>query len=162
MTEEACAICAVAAATADEDVVYRSDAFTVAPAPMQVPGWFLLWTNRHDAYGLWELTDGEASEFGRLVRVVAAASRDATGAERLYLMALGEHALHFHAMVLARTGAMPLDVRGPGLLAAGSAFADPALTRSVAVEVRTRLLREAPKNGSEPEYPPSRSEHLPS
>jgi diadenosine tetraphosphate (Ap4A) HIT family hydrolase len=137
-----CAICDVAV-TSDEAAVYRSDTFTVAPAPppTQVPGWFLLWTNRHDVNGLWELSESESSEFGRLVRAVSHAARDATGAERVYLMAFGEHALHFHAMLLSRTAEMPVEIRGPGLLAAGADWASPIEAASVADAVRTRLVR---------------------
>jgi diadenosine tetraphosphate (Ap4A) HIT family hydrolase len=138
MTDTACSICDVAATSAAV-VVYSSDAFTVAPAPMQVPGWFLLWTNRHDVNGLWEMTDGEASEFGRLARDLAQTAREATDAERTYLMAFGEHALHFHAMVLTRTADMPQDARGPGLLARGAEFADARRAQSVADLVRARL-----------------------
>jgi diadenosine tetraphosphate (Ap4A) HIT family hydrolase len=141
MTQQTCAICDVAAGTDEQSWVYRSEAFTVAPASAQVPGWFLLWTNRHDASGIWELTDSEAAEFGVLTRRVADASRDATAAERVYLMAFGEHALHFHAMLLARTADMPAGVRGAGLLAAGSSLADPTRAIAVAEEVRKRLRR---------------------
>jgi diadenosine tetraphosphate (Ap4A) HIT family hydrolase len=151
MTDQDCAICDVAARTHDETIVFRSDAFTVVPAPAEVPGWFLFWTNRHDANGLWDLTAGEAAEFGLLSRDLAGAARETTGAERAYLMSFGEHALHFHAMVLARTAEMPQDARGAGLLAQGARFADPPRARTVTAEVRARLG-----------YPPSRSEHLPS
>jgi diadenosine tetraphosphate (Ap4A) HIT family hydrolase len=139
ITPTDCAICDVAASIDDGAVVRRTGAFTVAPATVRVPGWFLLWTNRHDAAGLWELTDAEAQEFGQLIRDLSQAVRACVDAERTYVMTFGEHALHFHAMVLARTTVMPPDSRGPALLGRGPDFADAARATAVTEQVR-RLL----------------------
>ncbi|MDQ1695284.1 MAG: hypothetical protein QOJ03_637 [Frankiaceae bacterium] len=142
-----CAICDVAARV-DADVVHRTSLFTVAPATVKVPGWFLLWTNRHDAAGLWDVSDAEAEEFGRLVRDLSRAARACTDAERTYVITFGEHALHFHAMVLARTRDMPPASRGPALLSRGPDFADEERAAAVAAQVRELLGRTRGQRGS--------------
>jgi hypothetical protein len=57
---------------------------------------------------------------------------------------MGEHALHFHAMVLARTADTLLEHRGAALLSTAPALADPAAAREVAIALRAALARSAP------------------
>jgi diadenosine tetraphosphate (Ap4A) HIT family hydrolase len=147
MSADGCAICGVAAATPEEQIVLRGEHFAVGTG-MDVPGWLLLWTLRHEAQGLWELTDEEAAELGPLLRDLSAALQREYGAERTYVMAMGEHALHFHAMVMARPAGAPAEQRGPGLLAAGGALADPAEARSVAARLRDVLAARGDRSVS--------------
>jgi diadenosine tetraphosphate (Ap4A) HIT family hydrolase len=142
VSEQDCRLCASARALTDADVVHRGAHFT-ASTGMDVPGWVLMWSHRHDAQGLWELTDAESREFGLLLRDVAAAVRTTCGAERTYVLAMGEHALHFHAMVLARTADTPPEFRGPALLAQAAALADRDAARAVAGRLRSALQRES-------------------
>ncbi|MCW2608242.1 MAG: hypothetical protein JWO60_2935 [Frankiales bacterium] len=137
-----CRLCATAEAVDEADVVHRGTSFTAATG-MKVPGWVLLWSHRHEAQGLWELTDAESAELGILLRDLSAAVRDTVGAERTYVMAMGEHALHFHAMVLARTPDTAPEHRGPGLLAAAPALADAAAARTVAAGLRASMACRA-------------------
>jgi diadenosine tetraphosphate (Ap4A) HIT family hydrolase len=133
-----CAICHVAAQTTDETAVHSDEHFTVGTG-MDVPGWLLLWTNRHEAQGLWELDDREAHALGPLLRTLAAALKEECRAERAYIMAMGEHALHFHAMVMARPEGAAPEARGPGLLSAAASLADREAAQAVAARIRTRL-----------------------
>jgi diadenosine tetraphosphate (Ap4A) HIT family hydrolase len=135
MSADECAICKVAAATPEDQLVLRTAHFAVDTG-MEVPGWLLLWTVRHEAQGLWSLTDEETAELGPLLRDLAGALGREHGAERTYVMSMGEHALHFHAMVMARPAGAPADQRGPGLLAAGGALADPDAARALAARLR--------------------------
>jgi diadenosine tetraphosphate (Ap4A) HIT family hydrolase len=143
VSEEPCRLCATADAVAPEDVLLRTEHFTAATG-MQVPGWVLLWSHRHDAQGLWQLTDEESAELGPLLRDLALAVKDACGAERTYVLSLGEHALHFHAMVMARTADTPVGARGPALLAAAGGLADGPASREVARRVRAALAARRP------------------
>lgn len=136
--EMECSICHVAASATSEDVVYRGRHFTAATG-MDVPGWVLLWTDRHEAQGLWELSDEESDELGRLLRDLAAGLRQEYGAERTYIMAMGEHALHFHAMVMARPADASPEARGATLLASAPSLVDSAAARAVAAKLRTAL-----------------------
>lgn len=142
MTAEVCAICKVGGATPQDQLVLRSRHFAVSTG-MNVPGWLLLWTVRHEAQGLWELNDDEAAELGPLLRDLSAALQREHGAERIYVMSMGEHALHFHAMVMARPAGAHADQRGPGLLAAAGALADPEAARALAVRLRGVLAARA-------------------
>ena len=135
---QSCRLCSTAAIVPPEDVVLRTEHFTAAVG-MQVPGWVLLWSHRHDAQGLWELTDDESAELGPLLRDLSAAVRTACDADRTYVLSLGEHSLHFHAMVMARTADTPAADRGPALLAAAARLADPEAARAAAGRVRAAL-----------------------
>lgn len=138
MSGHECAICKVNDATPEDQLVLRTRHFAVGTG-MDVPGWLLLWTVRHEAQGLWALDDEEAAELGPLLRDLAGALEREHDAERTYVMAMGEHALHFHAMVMARPAGAPADQRGPGLLAAGGELADPAAARALASRLRGAL-----------------------
>lgn len=138
MPDPDCRMCATAASVDPADVLHRGAHFTAATG-MGVPGWALLWTHRHAAQGLWELDDAETAELGPLLRDLARALRSACGAERTYVMAMGEHALHFHAMVMARSAQTPLELRGPALLHAAADLRDTAASRTTAAAVRAAL-----------------------
>lgn len=138
MTTTECGICRVAGAMSDEDVVLRTDRFVVGTG-MDVPGWLLLWTVRHEAQGLWELDDAEADDLGPLLRDLAAVLQSELGAERTYVMAMGEHVLHFHAMVMARPADAAPEARGAALLAAAPSLADQDAARAVAARLRPVL-----------------------
>lgn len=138
MSDQECRLCATAASVDPADVLHRGDHFTAATG-MGVPGWVLLWTHRHDAQGLWELSDDESADLGPLLRDVARGVRTACGAERTYVMAMGEHALHFHAMVMARTEQTPTELRGPALLQAAAGLRDVETARTTAAAIRAAL-----------------------
>jgi diadenosine tetraphosphate (Ap4A) HIT family hydrolase len=137
-TEKDCDICAVAAAVEEAQVVHRGATLTAATA-MDVPGWFLIWTNRHDALGLWALRDDESVELGLLLRDLGGAVHTVCGAERAYVLAFGERALHFHAMVQARTPDIAEDARGPHLLGTAPSRVNPDEARRIAALVRAEL-----------------------
>ncbi|MCU1693768.1 MAG: uncharacterized protein JWM64_2859 [Frankiales bacterium] len=120
--------------------MHRGTSFSAAVG-MGVPGWVLLWSHRHGAQGLWELDDAEAAELGLLLRDLSAAVREVCDAERVYVMAMGEHALHAHAMVMPRTADLAAEHRGPQLLAAASVLRDPERARQVAGRLRAALPR---------------------
>jgi diadenosine tetraphosphate (Ap4A) HIT family hydrolase len=67
--------------------------------------------------GLQSMTDSQGASFGPTVAKVARAMRDALGAERVYLVSMGETHLHLHSLLLARTAADPVDGRGVSRIA---------------------------------------------
>jgi diadenosine tetraphosphate (Ap4A) HIT family hydrolase len=92
-------MCEVLAAAVPGKLVYR-DAHWAA-ITTDVPGWILIMTTRHGEW-TWDLTADEASGFGGVVGDVSSAVKKAFGAERVYLLGLGENFLHFHVMVMPR------------------------------------------------------------
>jgi diadenosine tetraphosphate (Ap4A) HIT family hydrolase len=62
--------------------------------------------------GLWSMTDSQSSSFGPTVADVARAMQIAFGAERVYLVSMGEAHAHLHSLLLSRTSVDPIDERG--------------------------------------------------
>jgi diadenosine tetraphosphate (Ap4A) HIT family hydrolase len=115
MADDNCHICAMVANAEDASTVYRDDLWT-ATAAIGVPGWVMLCANRH-AEGGWGLSKDEATSFGPLYSAVSSALRDVCDAECVYMLYLGENALHFHALAVARGADAPPEHRGPGIVA---------------------------------------------
>ena len=137
MPDRDCHICEMGRSTAPETTIY-ADGLWTAGTVADVPGWVMLWTNRHTD-GPWELSADEASSFGPLYVGLARAVREACKGERVYLLYLGENALHFHAMLVPRRADAPPDLRGPGIVAKAGELADRESALRVAASIRQRL-----------------------
>ena len=74
------------------------------PAP--IAGWTFLCTVRH-VQGAADLDDAEADGFGRAVRRVSRAVREATGCDRVYAIAFGQGAPHLHVHLVPRFDSDP-------------------------------------------------------
>jgi diadenosine tetraphosphate (Ap4A) HIT family hydrolase len=124
------------------DATVWSDADWIASGMSDVPGWVMVATRQHSE-GSWGLSDREAATAGPVLRALSRALKEAVGAERVHLMAQGEHAVHFHYLMTAR---------GPGdtpifdtaeLARRSPALADRAQASAAAERIRT-LLAKAP------------------
>jgi diadenosine tetraphosphate (Ap4A) HIT family hydrolase len=83
---------------------------SLSPAPLA--GWLVLKPLRH-CEGLEELTAAEAEGLGPLLRRACSALRAVTGAEKVYVIFLGEAVAHLHLHLIPRTADHPVDLRGP-------------------------------------------------
>lgn len=132
-----CHICELLTAQAAERVVLDDEvwcAYQVA----DVPGWITLATRQH-VDGPDALTDGQADSFGRHVRAIGAALKQATGAERVHVVYLGEAARHFHAGLFPRLAGQEPLLGNERVVAEVESAADAARAASVRVHVRELL-----------------------
>jgi diadenosine tetraphosphate (Ap4A) HIT family hydrolase len=114
-----------------DDPVWR--AFQVA----EVPGWIMLAPKEH-VEGTWGLTDEQSERFGRALRDVSAAVKEATGADRVYCMYLGESARHFHAGLFPlQPGEEPLVDNSR--IAAAAAAGDPGRAQATREAIRAMM-----------------------
>lgn len=100
-----CHVCSMLSQDDPDRIVYEDDhwrAFLMA----DVPGWVMLASKRH-AEGPWGLSSGEAEGLGPAVQSVGAAVRDATSADRVHTVFLGENSLHFHLGFFPRVPGEP-------------------------------------------------------
>lgn len=102
-----------------------------------VPGWFVVAPVRH-AEQIDALDDRELAELGPVVAEVAAALRESTPAERVYVSVFAEVLHHLHVHVIARPPGAPAELTGPRVFLA-TAKADADAARRVAERVFARL-----------------------
>lgn len=103
-----CAVCQIQAAlhTGTDPLIRRSGPWLLRhhPHPSPLVGWLLLDARRHvpgpDAFD-----DAEAAEFGPMLRRSSALLKQLVGCERVYAIAFGEGARHFHLHLIPRHGA---------------------------------------------------------
>ena len=132
-----CHVCKLDKTAKDDAIVYRDDTW-MAASPIDVPGWFMLFTHQHND-GLWTLTEQEAVEFGRLSHALSAVLEQVCDAERVYLMYQGENTLHFHALLVARGADVPVEWRGPAPITKANEMVAPEESRRLAAEVKAAL-----------------------
>lgn len=121
------------------DILLRTLRYAVHPVigGGAVPGWLVVAPFRHvEAIDL--LEPGEQVELGPLLSRVAAALREATPAERLYVNVFAEEVSHLHVHLIARPPALSPERRG-GRLFHDPARADPAEAAQIAAAVRAAL-----------------------
>jgi diadenosine tetraphosphate (Ap4A) HIT family hydrolase len=76
------------------------------PHPSPLVGWLLLDTMRHVA-GAAEFDAEEAAGFGTMLQRSSALVKELTGCDRVYAIAFGEGARHFHLHLIPRHAAEP-------------------------------------------------------
>ncbi|MBX3355164.1 MAG: hypothetical protein KF724_05640 [Phycisphaeraceae bacterium] len=76
------------------------------PEPVPMAGWLIVDLDRH-AEGWHAIDSDEASEFGHLMQRLSSALREASGAERIYLLSFTEMVPHLHAHLAPRHGSDP-------------------------------------------------------
>ena len=100
-----CLICAIYADRARH--IYDEGPWFAA-AVADVPGWVMLGTKTH-LEGAWSLSAEDAAGLGPALRATARAVQQATNAERVHMVFLGEGARHFHLGFFPRAqGESPL------------------------------------------------------
>jgi diadenosine tetraphosphate (Ap4A) HIT family hydrolase len=121
-------------------------------APTGVPGWMVLYTNRHAA-GPAVFDDAEAESFGPTLRHLHSRLLAVTGALRIYTAAMGESSPHFHCHLVPRYPSMPKDAKAWAVFdlqraaAAGEIPTDEAEATRLAGAYRELLLAEPPPEG---------------
>lgn len=136
-----CELCRLEASTEEPPGgwVLRTDLWSVCVAPgFEAPGWLFLQLRRH-AEGPMGMDDAEAAELGPLVARVSAGIQAATGAERVYLLALGETFPHFHVLLLPRMPFAPDEEKGVALFAKRAELCDPPAAAETAARVCTAV-----------------------
>lgn len=116
----------------------RLGRFVVHPRAEEaaVPGWMILAPARHVEQ--WDdLSAEELAEIGTLIKNVAAALRQETEAEKVYVNVFAEVLAHLHVHVIARTADVPPEVRGPKIFL--STGADPEAADAIGERVLARL-----------------------
>lgn len=122
-------------------IAWRGGGFVLhAPLdPCPLPGWLVLTSERH-ARALYELTDDEAAQLGRIAARAMRAQREALGAEHVYAFAIGDVLRHLHVHLVPRFADTPARLRGRGCFDATPDDALPAWRLIAAVESVRRAL----------------------
>ncbi|HET7755587.1 MAG TPA: HIT family protein [Anaeromyxobacteraceae bacterium] len=122
-------------------IAWRGRGFVLhAPLdPCPIPGWLVLTSERH-ARALYDLSDAEAAELGRITARAMRAQRDALGAEHVYAFAIGDVLRHLHVHLVPRFADTPARLRGRGCFDARAGDALPAWRLIAAVESVRRAL----------------------
>jgi diadenosine tetraphosphate (Ap4A) HIT family hydrolase len=76
------------------------------PLPAPLPGWLLLDCQRHVG-GPARFDDEECASMGPMLRRASTLVRELTGCDRVYAIAFGEGARHFHMHLIPRHGSDP-------------------------------------------------------
>jgi diadenosine tetraphosphate (Ap4A) HIT family hydrolase len=104
----------------------------------EVPGWLTVGLRRHGV-GMMSMDAAEASTFGLVLARVSAAMQTVTGAERVYIVGLGELHPHWHVTLAARGPDAPAEQRGLRLFDRRDELLDPDESVRVAHQVRDLL-----------------------
>jgi diadenosine tetraphosphate (Ap4A) HIT family hydrolase len=131
---DGCHICELRDGATESQVVYRDDNWTMA-SPVGVPGWVMLFPNRHDE-GIWELDEQQSAQLGQLAVALAKCLRDVCQPECVYVMYAGETALHTHVMAIARGAEIPEEWRGGAIIAKYAELLDEAEATRVVEALR--------------------------
>jgi diadenosine tetraphosphate (Ap4A) HIT family hydrolase len=141
-----CHVCAIEAADDSQRELYVDEHWRASSAT-DAPGWVMLLNRRHNPGWLWDLTDDEASSYGLHLRAIAKAITEVCGAERVYLIALGENTLHYHCLLIPRFADTPAEMRGAALLGHAASLANPTRALEVTAELRDHLAAAGARNG---------------
>jgi diadenosine tetraphosphate (Ap4A) HIT family hydrolase len=101
-----CGVCRIhAGAPGSELQIRRAGAWLLRhhPLPAPLPGWLVLDSLRHVG-GPIDFDAAECADLGPMLQRCSALVRDLTGCERVYAIAFGEGARHFHLHLIPRHG----------------------------------------------------------
>lgn len=102
-----CGVCRIHAGAPGAELVIRRGAPWLLrhhPLPAPLPGWLVLDSLRHVG-GPIAFDAAECADLGPMLRRCSSLVRDLTGCERVYAIAFGEGARHFHLHLIPRHGA---------------------------------------------------------
>ncbi|MCS5691526.1 diadenosine tetraphosphate hydrolase [Cyanobium sp. FGCU-6] len=102
-----CGVCRIhAGAAGAEQQIHRGGVWLLRhhPLPAPLPGWLVLDSLRHVG-GAIDFDATECADLGPMLQRSSALVRDLTGCERVYAIAFGEGARHFHLHLIPRHGA---------------------------------------------------------
>lgn len=130
-----CKACAAIANAANSPLLVYADELWVlrhSGSPYPAVGWMTLHARRHVANAAY-FNDGEAADFGLIVRRISQALQEATGALRIYFASLSEATPHFHCHFVPRYEHGPKQWK---------AFDDLARARDGMIEVDAARVQE--------------------
>jgi hypothetical protein len=136
-----CRFCAAGTpdGSSGDRVLYRYPEWTVGTIPERnVPGWILVWGNRHTV-GLASMSRSEAAGFGGVLAAVGAAITEVVRPVRVYFISLGENYEHLHGILLARPAGLTKEQAGARLLHDCDRFRDSSAAGQAADEIAARL-----------------------
>jgi diadenosine tetraphosphate (Ap4A) HIT family hydrolase len=102
-----CGICAKVAQAGDT-AVYEDENWIGMPS--ERVGWVMLAARQH-AEWTWGLTEAQAASFGPAVSRISNTLRNVAGTNKVYLIGLGEAAIHCHFLLIPRIEELGADVR---------------------------------------------------
>lgn len=144
-----CGVCRIHAGGAGSELwIHRSEPWLLRhhPQPAPLPGWLVLDSLRHVG-GPADFDPAECAALGPALQRASALVRELTGCERVYAIAFGEGARHFHLHLIPRHAADPQSEswRVADLyrqVAAGERpAADPAAVADLVARARERAAR---------------------
>lgn len=136
---ESCEICELLTTTPLGGWVLRADGWSACVFPgREVPGSLVVSLDEH-VVGLVNLPPSAQATFGPVAVRLGNAVQRAIGAERVYVVALGESYPHFHYLLAGRTPDRPERLRAVGFLAATEEMLDPVESERVAGRIRAEL-----------------------
>ena len=130
-----CSIC-TKVAEIGEQALYR-DAEWVAMPSGDKPGWVMLAAREHVEW-TWGMNGAQASSFGPAVARISEKIRAATDASKVYLIGLGEAAIHCHFLLIPRVEGLGDEIRA-SLRKWGEAVGDGAESERLAKILRKEL-----------------------
>ncbi len=140
MSKEACLLCDWISVEPPGGWLLDDQYFVMGVAPdFEVPGWYFLAMRRHGE-GPMSMSPAEAGAYGPTLVSCTAAVKEATGAERVYVIAYGELYPHWHCLISPRGADIPAELRGPALFSGRSQLIDIQLSIEVA-EITRKILR---------------------
>lgn len=108
---------------------------------LEVPGWIVLAQHRH-AVGPASMEEVEAAELGPLLQRLSAAIEEVTEAERVYVVAYGENAPHWHLLLTPRGPDVPPEHRHNAMWNHRDEYLEPERAQEVGREIQRRLAKE--------------------
>jgi histidine triad (HIT) family protein len=132
-----CTICTKVAEAAGKEL-YADKSWVGMRAAGDKPGWVMLAARRH-VEGTWGLNGEEAASFGIAVNRISEAIRKTTDSSRVYLVGLGEGALHCHFLVIPRVEGLGEDIRA-ALRKWGDHVADVEAADASSAKLRKELV----------------------
>ncbi len=133
----ACSICTKVTEIGDA-ALYR-DAQWVAMPSGDKPGWVMLATREHIEW-TWSMSGAQAASFGPAVARISEKIRATADASKVYLVGLGEAAIHCHFLLIPRVEGLGDDIRA-SLRKWGEAVGDDEKASRLAKALRGELAQ---------------------
>lgn len=141
-SEPECVICDLVAGE-NRTTVFEDELWSAGVLEgLEVPGWIVLAQRRH-AVGPASMESQEAASLGPLIQRLAASIERAIPADRVYVVAYGENAPHWHLLLSPRGPDVPLEERHVAMWNHRQKYLDPDRAREVALEVKRHLADDS-------------------
>jgi diadenosine tetraphosphate (Ap4A) HIT family hydrolase len=137
---DGCVICEFVSQRSSGGRVYEDAHWVAGVLPgLELPGWIVLAVRRHTTDAA-ALRHDAAESLGPVIVRLSRAIRDAVGAERVYVLAYGENAPHWHVLLAGRGAHVPPEHRHAAFWIHREQYVDPAAAQAAAARIRDGLL----------------------